>query len=170
MERRICFKLALASSLISSSSRMHLRISDERREAGSRREKNMSRQSSASSALSLRPYAFMRPAHSRRRQIRKSSPLPNVAAISSRLRESLTGWQNSKEGFPFLIILENAAAVCSCSAFISSMPVLGFNFLHRSLPLKEDACPISSSIILSYSNFANVFLFIITPSLSHRLF
>ena len=160
MERRMDFSVPLASSLISSSSRIHRRISVLSMVRGSNCWKNGSRQSSSSSLLSCRPYAFARPAASRSLQMRRSSPLPSAAPISRRFRESFNGFQPLKASRPFFTIRVNAAAVSCCDALIFASSVIGQSFLQRSLPLKEEAWSVSSSMILWYSNLLNVFLFI----------
>lgn len=90
-----------------------------------------------------------------------------MPAISKRFKESLTGLQPLKEGRPFFTIRENAAEVSSWAASISPISVFGFSLRHFSFPLKEEACSVSKSMILSNSNFVNVFLFILAPNLSY---
>ena len=159
MERRIFFKFADASSAISSSERMHRRISFKSGVSGSIFANSSSRESVFASSRSLRAYAFARLATSSNEAVRSNSSILIVPPISRRFKEApiLCVPENVRE--PFWKILVSASLVCCCAIRICARSVEGFKCLQSSLPEAQVACSQRRSMILLYSKVCNVFLF-----------
>lgn len=99
---RICRRLLLASSLISSSERIHLRISVVRGVSGSSASNIPSRESTRESPRSLLEYAFTRLVFSSRLQMASSSPIPRELPISQTLQRTTHILHTSERNVPFL--------------------------------------------------------------------
>ena len=134
----IFFRLADASSAISSSEIIHLSMSFFKLVKGSIAS-NISSRLSLSASSSRREKVLTLKATFKRESILSNSPVPRVLPISNLLMDSPILWIPEKERLPFCQIRDKASPVCFWFSFISWISADGTSAWQSFLPGSEPA-------------------------------